>query len=428
MRAGGCDAASVGWTRSPIHAILPGMYRTSPWFPSLVAGFLFSGALHAQDAPSAAMQALAFLEGDWAADGDSVELGRTTEEYHVERREGGRFLHFAYRMTGADGGTLASETMVLGQDAVMDKLVSFQFAADGTIARGLQAGGEAKGTWTWEGTRHGPRRNDEFRLTLTKVHDDAFLVRLDTRVDERGEWQAYSAARFHRTTGSGAAARKTSVGDERSRTPDRPPRNVRIQIDRFEVDARDEEAFDLALRYRDAGPDVSDGALGGANGVVIFGADGRRLSAGLRAQRARGLQRESNQSFVVALEGSDAMLEATERRAVPVTVLVPVYRGTAIVRTVEEEVTGGGFRVRIGRAERDAIELELAPYFHRARRDDVLVVTELAARIKVVPGRPIVIMAEHGSSAALAATLLSSRGRERTTEAILVLTASVDGD
>ncbi len=397
--------------------------------------FLHPVFLPAQDSASSSHAALGFLEGTWVADGDSVDLGRYAEEIRAGWRHDGRFLFLEYRMSAADGRVLADETLIFGRDAVMGKQVSFQFHSDGTISRGLEAPGGGKGIWVWEGNRYGPKRNERFRLTLARVHDDAFILNTDVRGDDAAAWQGYSVSRFRRVPDGTAGARVPGArpvsDDPGSRRPSgrepRPGRHVRIQVERFLVETQDTEAFDLAFRYRNAGLDVSAGSLGGPNGLVVFGAD-EHFAAALRTQRTRGRTRESSQSFLLVMEGGEAMLETLQVQPVARTVLVPVYRGAVVVRTIQEEVTGSGFRVRIDRADHDGVDLELAPYFHRARRGETLVVGELATRLRLLPGRPYTILAERGGQTSVASALLSTRRADRGYESIHVLTVFVEGE
>ncbi len=387
----------------------------------------------AQDRPVAPLERLGFLAGSWTAEGESADAGRFVEEYDVAWRHGGAFLQLEYAWKAADGRVLRTDTTVIGWDPMQRKMVSFQYASDGSIARGVEVDSGKPDTWTWEGKAEGPARAELFRITLLRIDDGQFALRVEIRKGERDPWQTWSSQRFRRAARSAEVGSSRPLPDPRAGSdleeplPDGPGRMVRIDLERFAVEAADSTAFDLAVRYRDDRLTAGAGDLGGSNGLVVIGA-GAQLAAGLRTHRARGVAHETTSQFLVLMEGGEASFEATESTPVVRDVVIPVYRGAVVVRTIQDQVTGSGFRVRVRRATAQGIDVELTPYFHRARRGEALFVTELSTRLTLAPGRPYAILAERAAGSTMASALLSYRQDDRMMQSVLVLTARVEGN
>ncbi len=201
-----------------------------------------------------------------------------------------------------------------------------------------------------------------------------------------------------------------------------PAGNVRITIDRLEVDHRDREAYAAAIQYRDRTASLRVGGRGPAHGLRVFGAR-RGVVAALSASTRFG--RTTSRQFLLLVPGSTGSLDVVQMRPRPYVVVVPVYRGAVVVSTVEHEVTGSAMHVTVHRADAENVDLELRPYFHGARDDGDLRINELSTRVLVPAGQPVVLMADRTSSSSLATQILSHRSESRQSEVIVVVTADV---
>ncbi len=209
-----------------------------------------------------------------------------------------------------------------------------------------------------------------------------------------------------------------------------PPGVVRVKIERYEVDERDRQAIEAAIRYRDEQVDVSAGGLTGRNGLMIFAAESG-VSGALRVRDDSRYTRRSSSQFLLLNEGTRGSLQMIEQSYRPWRVVVPVWRGAVVVRTIRAEVTGTGMFVTVSKATPGAVTVRLTPYFDRrraaGRENGRIVINELQTTLTVVPGRPYVIMQDQRHDHALARGLLSHRSDEAHAQVIVVLTVDVGG-
>ena len=203
-----------------------------------------------------------------------------------------------------------------------------------------------------------------------------------------------------------------------------PPGNVRITIDRFEVDERDVEAYEAAIRYRNDDVSIILDERVNAHGLKIFAADAG-LHVALQVRSSNRMRRNTSRMFLLLVPGSTGSIDILQSQARPYLVVVPVYRGALVVSQTEHEVTGSSMRVKVHHADPDRVELELVPYFHSARDGKAILINELRTRIVVPSGQPTVIMADKSNASSLTKQILSRRSESSRTEVISVITADV---
>jgi hypothetical protein len=206
-----------------------------------------------------------------------------------------------------------------------------------------------------------------------------------------------------------------------------PPGNVRVTIDTLEFEAIDRTVFEAALRYKDPNVTVQIGGLSGRNGLLLFAAKGN-FTAAFRAESPKMRRTGTRQEFLTLMPGSRGRLQVLQSEPVSRLVLIPLYGGgAAVVRTIQERVTGSGLEVQVHSAAPDGVDLELMPYFTRAVDGGALLVTELNTRFVAAPGQPYAILADRRTEAAFAQTFFSVASGTRRLEVIKVLTVQVGG-
>jgi len=203
-----------------------------------------------------------------------------------------------------------------------------------------------------------------------------------------------------------------------------PPGNVRITIDRFEVDERDVEAYEVAIRYRNDDVSIILDERVNAHGLKIFAADAG-IHAALQVQSSNRMRRNTSRMFLLLVPGSTGSLDILQAQTRPYLVVVPVYRGALVVSQTEYEVTGSSMRVKVHHADLNRVELELMPYLRSARDGKAIFINELRTRIVVPSGQPTVIMADKSNASSLTKQILSRRSESSRTEVISVITADV---
>ncbi|MDA0840732.1 MAG: hypothetical protein O3B01_29710 [Planctomycetota bacterium] len=212
--------------------------------------------------------------------------------------------------------------------------------------------------------------------------------------------------------------------DSPFRTNRVPPGNVSLSIETFEVEAKNRELIELALRYRDNNVKVGVGALGGKNGLVIYGAKGG-LSGAMRATASSSSTNHvTTQSLLVAI-GSYGVFKALRSEIGIRTIQIPVYRGTVVISTILERVTGSGLGVKIYTADNEQVDAEVMPFFRRSRDGSVLGITQLKTRIMLIPGNTYVLMSHEDSSQTLGNALLTYERNGQRRKIIQLVTARV---
>jgi len=211
---------------------------------------------------------------------------------------------------------------------------------------------------------------------------------------------------------------------EDARSQPLPPGVARVTIKRFEVDQRDRRTIEAAIGYDGEHVDVSAGSLGGRNGLILRGG-GEGLEGALRVVRQSRESRSTSTQFLLLDEGSRGSLTMIESRPRPWVVVIPIYRGGIVVRTIREQVTGTGMYVGVERVGPDAVTVRLTPYFNRQRRDGALVIEELATTVTLTPGEPYVVMQDRRESSNVASALLSRTTTSEARQIVAVLEVDV---
>jgi hypothetical protein len=203
-----------------------------------------------------------------------------------------------------------------------------------------------------------------------------------------------------------------------------PLGNVSISIETFEIEAKSRELIELALRYRDDKVKVGVGALGGKNGLIIYGTKGG-LSGAMRATASNSsTHRVTSQSLLVAI-GRYGVFEALRSEIGTRTIQIPVYRGTLVISTILERVTGSGLGVKIYNADAKRVDAEVMPFFRRSRDGSILGITQLKTRINLIPGNTYVLMSHEDSSQSLGNALLTYDRQGMRRKIIQLITARV---
>jgi hypothetical protein len=199
---------------------------------------------------------------------------------------------------------------------------------------------------------------------------------------------------------------------------------VSLTIETFEIAANSRELIELALRYRDRNVEIGIGALGGKNGLIIYGTKGG-LSGAMRATATRSsTHRVTSQSLLVAI-GRYGVFEALRSEIGTRTIQIPVYRGTVVISTILERVTGSGLGVKIHKADAKNVDAEVMPFFRRSRDSTILGITQLKTRISLVPGNTYVLMAHEESRQSLGNALLTYGRQGKRRKIIQLITARV---
>ncbi len=200
------------------------------------------------------------------------------------------------------------------------------------------------------------------------------------------------------------------------------PGMVRVMIERTELIDNQEEVIEAALRYRNDDVDVRvGGPLSGRGGLRVFAVSGEFRGA-LRYDRRRQTSRQVSQQFLSLMAGGTASFQALRITPKPWTVVIPIWRGVVIVDTIREEITGTGMFVTVHSIRNGWVDVELTPYFNRARDGHAIKVEELATRVTVRPGQPYVLMADRSDNSSTASQLLSRRTRRERSQLITVMT------
>jgi hypothetical protein len=212
--------------------------------------------------------------------------------------------------------------------------------------------------------------------------------------------------------------------DHTFRTNRVPPGNVSLSIETYEIEAKSRELIELALRYQDKNVKLKVGSLGGKNGLIIYGTKGG-LAGAMRATASRSsTHRVTTQSLLVAI-GRYGVFEALRSQIGIRTIQIPVYRGTVIISTILERVTGSGLGVKIHRANAEVIDAEVMPFFRRARDSSVLGITQLKTRINLIPNNTYVLMSHEDNQQTLGNALLTYDRQGQRRKIIQLITARV---
>ena len=203
-----------------------------------------------------------------------------------------------------------------------------------------------------------------------------------------------------------------------------PPGVARVTIDRYAFDERDRSVVEAAVEARDVGVSVSAGQLGGRNGLVVFGAN-PSVRAAIRGAQSRTARSSTSSQFLLLDEGASGSLAMLESQPQAWAVVIPIYRGAAVIETFAETITGTGMTVRVDRVGAEAATVSLAPLFHRRMGRRALEIETLTTALTLRPGVPYVIMSDQSREQSVASALLSRRTMSEHRQVIVVLTVEL---
>lgn len=195
-----------------------------------------------------------------------------------------------------------------------------------------------------------------------------------------------------------------------------PEGNVRIRVNYFEFDAVEREAYAAAARYKGEDVVVTAGDIS-ANGVGVWAVRAAFLS------EMRTTRRDQEQFLLVA-DGFEGQMHVVESSPMPVTHVIPIYGGAAIVRTIEQVVTGSGMYVKPQTQSDGSVLVELTPYvsYREGRGFSTIRITELSVTLRVKPGQPVVILAHEEREQSFGAAFFSARSSRGLRRVLQVLT------
>lgn len=228
-----------------------------------------------------------------------------------------------------------------------------------------------------------------------------------------------------------------------------PTGMVRVTVDRFAIDSRDREAWDLVLRatrhYTDGVPDggreTEAGAMRGGDSHAVTsspmpaswrdhglawrpGDPSLDLAGVLRVAAVSRYRREHQQQFLLLGPGSVGSIASVRQTVGITTIRLPGPQVVGMIHVIELRRTGSGFHVQLHHVAADRVALTLVPY---VVTDDGRSVSigALAADLVVEPGRPYVLMGDRTQSESFGRDLLSIRRDRVQTDAVLVLSVEV---
>lgn len=242
---------------------------------------------------------------------------------------------------------------------------------------------------------------------------------------------------------------------EQARQAPLPPGMARVVIDRFEIDSRDREAWELVVRtggwslesgtagHMATWP-TSDASMPSAAPTAHATTPSTRMPAGWRehglawwpAARDMDLtaalrgavyarhRREHREQFLLLAPGSIGSIESV-RSVVRVTTLrLPQPQLIDTVQVVELQRLGAGFFVQLHGIGPTSVDLTLAPYAITESGRSVGI-AGMNARLQVEPGRQYVLMGDRTRVDSFGRSLLSVRRGRVETDVVLILTVQV---
>lgn len=202
-----------------------------------------------------------------------------------------------------------------------------------------------------------------------------------------------------------------------------PAGNVRITITRLESERETRQSMEALLRYRRGKMSVRHG-MTGSNGFHIFRGDDSLLAQLEAGQLSRQFASRTKQ-FITLMPGTEAGFESVMRRSVGWVAVIPIYRGSVIIDTLEERISGTGMRVRVHRATARGVEVSLIPYFYATERRGPQEIDELETRVFLEPGVPLVIAGNEAASDRAGWWLLGHGSRSSRRSVSIVIDAEV---
>jgi hypothetical protein len=134
------------------------------------------------------------IGGTWLADGDVPGAGGYTAERRYEWALDSTFVAVTQTMHFGSGPTI-EERMMIGWDAVDQRIHVWSFASDGSYSDGYEVGGEDPRRWTAEGRTVGGR-GGEWRITTFVYDRDAMSMLIEVRAGR--DYESALTMAFHR--------------------------------------------------------------------------------------------------------------------------------------------------------------------------------------------------------------------------------------
>jgi hypothetical protein len=160
-------------------------FRRSLWLLSWLCLLALPASAQAQDGTRLGGTADRFewfeplMGGLWVAEGEVPGAGAYTAERQYEWSLDSTFVRVTQTMRFANGPTI-DEQIMMGWDAVDQRIHIWSFASDGSYSDGYEVGSGDPRRWTAEGRTVGGR-GGEWRITTFVYDVDAFSVLVEVR-------------------------------------------------------------------------------------------------------------------------------------------------------------------------------------------------------------------------------------------------------
>ncbi|MDX1681816.1 MAG: hypothetical protein R3336_01735 [Phycisphaeraceae bacterium] len=203
-----------------------------------------------------------------------------------------------------------------------------------------------------------------------------------------------------------------------------PPGNVRVVVDRYVLEEKRLAAVRVAMRHDDPTIKVGGATDAHSNGLNVFVARSG-LTARIRAEMSQQQQRRAQRQMLLTVPGYTATVQAVRYEAEPRTLLLPVFRGVVLVRTLQQRVTGTGLAVTVHGAAGGMVYLSLKPWVRRRDDGKAIFIEELTTRVRVPAGRPVVVMARRDQPTSIGWQLFSWQETSGIHEVMMVVRAQL---
>jgi hypothetical protein len=175
-----------------------------PWHLMVATGLVASAAVVASPVPAHGQNGAAhsdrlewfepLIGGVWQAEGEVPGAGRYTADRRYEWALDSTFVAVAQTMRFANGPTI-EEHMMIGWDAVDQRIHVWSFASDGSYSDGYEVSGQDPRRWTAEGRTVGGR-SGEWRITTFVYDDNAMSMLIEVRAGR--DYESGLTMAFHR--------------------------------------------------------------------------------------------------------------------------------------------------------------------------------------------------------------------------------------
>ena len=155
--------------------------------------------------------------------------------------------------------------------------------------------------------------------------------------------------------------------------------------------------------------------------LTVEGLQGtRNFIAAFKAETEKYRSRSYTRAFQLGADGYEAQRQVVDRVATSTTYVIPIYNGTAIVRTYDVIPVGTMLAIK-PKKRGNLVDLEVTPVFSQVKGGTIQVV-ELTTHLTVEVGRPYVIMAHEETKESFGAAFFSKRTGRSTRKVMQVLT------